>query len=159
MIIGLAAQKGWKLFQLDVKFAFLQGELDEEVFVAQPQGYIVKGKEDQVYKPHKALYGLKQTPRAWYNRIENHFVKENFKKYSSEQTLFTKRNKEGKIIIVSVYVDDLIYTSDDEKLIAEFKMSMLKEFDMTDIGNMSYFLGSEVKQSEKGVFISQRQYA
>ncbi|GAA0168386.1 transmembrane signal receptor [Lithospermum erythrorhizon] len=127
MIIGLAAQKGWKLFQLDVKSAFLQGELDEEVFVAQSQGYTVKGKEDQVYKLHKALYGLKQAPRAWYNRIENHFVKENFKKCNSEQTLFTKRSKEGKIIIVSVYVDDLIYTGDDEKLIEEFKMSMLRD--------------------------------
>ncbi|GAA0162208.1 transmembrane signal receptor [Lithospermum erythrorhizon] len=159
LIIGLAPQKGWKLFQLDVKSAFLQGELDEEVFVAQPQGYTVKGKEDQVYKLHKALYGLKQAPRAWYSKIENYFVKENFQKCSSEQTWFTKRSGEGKIIIVSVYVDDLIYTGNDDQLITEFKRSMLREFDMTNLGNMSYFLRIEVKQSEKGVFINQRKYA
>ncbi|GAA0139391.1 transmembrane signal receptor [Lithospermum erythrorhizon] len=159
MIIGVAAQRGWKVFQLDVKSAFLQGELEEEVFVDQPQGYEVAAKEHQVYKLHKALYGLKQAPRAWYSKIESHFGREGFQKCSSEQTLFTKKNAVGKIIIVSIYVDDLIYTGDDEKMMAEFKASMLERFDMTDLGIMSYFLGIEVIQNQQGIFIGQRQYA
>lgn len=80
MVIALAARNGWKLFQLDVKSAFLQGKLEEDVYVAQPQGYEVKGEEDKVYKLRKALYGLKQAPRAWYSRIESYFIKEGFEK-------------------------------------------------------------------------------
>ncbi|GAA0183716.1 transmembrane signal receptor [Lithospermum erythrorhizon] len=159
MIFGLAAQMGWKLYQLDVRSTFLQGELDEDVFLDQPQGYLVKGMEQQVYKLHKTLYGLKQVPRTWYSKIESHFIKEGFQKCSSEQTLFTKRNAEGRIIIISIYVDDLIYIGNDERLIVEFKSSMLSRFDMTNLGIMSYFLGIEVIQNGNGIFIGQKQYA
>ncbi|GAA0156010.1 transmembrane signal receptor [Lithospermum erythrorhizon] len=159
MIIAIAAQRRWKLHQLDVKSAFLQGELEEEVFVAQPEGYEVRGREHQVFKLHKALYGLKQAPRAWYSKMESHFINEGFKKSSSQQTLFTKRKGEGNIILVSVYVDDLIYIGNDEELIAEFKTSMLKKFDMIDLGSLSYFLGIKVIQSEKWIFIYQKKYA
>ena len=80
MIISLAAQNGWKMYQLDVKSAFLQGEPNESVYVEQPQGYEKKGEEHKVYKLKRALYGLKQAPCAWYNRIEAYFVKEGFEK-------------------------------------------------------------------------------
>ena len=134
MIIALAAQKNWTIFQLDVKSAFLHGELSEDVYVEQPRGYEKKGSEHLVYKLHKALYGLKQAPRAWFSRIEAHFISEGFQRCNSKQTLFTKRSREGKIIIVSVYVDDLIFTSNDEVMMSEFKSSMLREFDMSDLG-------------------------
>jgi len=78
MIIVLAAQKGWRIFQLDIKSAFLYGELSEEVYIEQPRGYDIQGREHLVYKLHKALYGLKQAPRAWFSRIEAHFIKEGF---------------------------------------------------------------------------------
>jgi len=78
MIIALAAQKGWRIFQLDIKSAFLYGELSEEVYIEQPRGYDIQGREHLVYKLHKALYGLKQAPRAWFSRIEAHFIKEGF---------------------------------------------------------------------------------
>jgi len=159
MIISMAAQKGWKIGQFDVKSAFLHGELCENVYVEQPKGYIKRGKEQMVYKLHKALYGLKQAPRAWFHRIEAYFLKEGFQKCESEQTLFTKQGKGGKIVIVSVYVDDLIFTGDDYDMLAEFKSSMLKEFDMSDLGNMHFFLGIEVVQREDGIFICQRKYA
>ena len=113
MIIALAARKSWEVFQLDVKSAFLHGELSEDVYVEQPKGYEKKGNEHLVYKLHKALYGLKQAPRAWFSRIEAHFIGEGFQTCHSEQTLFIKRSIEGKITIVSVYVDDLIFTCDD----------------------------------------------
>jgi hypothetical protein len=159
MIIALAAQKNWRIFQLDVKSTFLYGELSEEVYIEQPRGYETKGKEHLVYKLHKALYGLKQAPRAWFSRIEAHFIKEGFQKCDNEQTLFIKKNGAGKIIIVSIYVDDLIFTSDDKDLMCDFKRSMLREFDMTDLGYMRFFLGIEVLQRTDGIFIYQKKYA
>ncbi|GJU04879.1 retrovirus-related pol polyprotein from transposon TNT 1-94 [Tanacetum coccineum] len=99
LILALAAHHGWDVFQLDVKSAFLQGELKEEVFVQQPPGYEKKGEEDKVYKLTKALYGLKQAPRAWYSKIEAYFVREGFARCSSEHTLFTK-SKEGGIEVI-----------------------------------------------------------
>ena len=134
MIVALAAQKGWTLYQLDVKSSFLHGELNEEVYVEQPKGYELENSPQKVYRLKKALYGLKQTPRAWFSRIETHFISEGFEKCYSEHTLFTKTNKRGKILIVSLYVDDLIFTGNDELIFAEFKNSMLREFDMTHLG-------------------------
>jgi hypothetical protein len=93
MVVALAAQRNWKIFQLDVKSTFLHGELHVDVYAEQPKGYEIKGSEDIVYKLHKALYGLKQAPRAWFNCMENYFVNEGFKKCPNEHILFTKRNK------------------------------------------------------------------
>ena len=118
-----------------------------------------KGNEQKVYKLKKAIYGLKQAPRAWYSRIEAYFLKEGFEKCDYEHTLFIKTNKEGKVLIVSLYVDDLIFTGNDELMFIEFKHSMKHEFDMTDLGKMRYFLGLEVLQKSDGVFISQKKYA
>lgn len=159
MIIAMAAHKNWVINQLDVKSVFLHGELNEDVYVEQPRGYEKGGSEHLVYKLHKALYGLKQAPRAWFSRIEAHFVGEGFQRCESEQTLFTRRNQEGKIIIVSIYVDDLIFTGNDEAMLSEFKNSMLREFDMTDLGKMRFFLGIEVLQKSDGIYICQRKYA
>nr|KYP66580.1 Retrovirus-related Pol polyprotein from transposon TNT 1-94 [Cajanus cajan] len=112
-----------------------------------------------VYKLHKALYGLKQAPRAWFSRIESYFVTAGFQKSQNEQTLFFKRSKLGKILIISVYVDDLIYTRDDELMMEDFKRSMHREFDMTDLGMMRFFLGIEVLQCSDGIYICQKKYA
>jgi hypothetical protein len=158
MVISLAAQKGWNVYQLDVKSAFLHGELNEQVFVDQPQGYVKKGDELKVYKLKRALYGLKQAPRAWYSRIEAYFTKEGFEKCPYEHTLFVKQSETGNILIVSLYVDDLIFTGNDENMFKEFKKSMEKEFNMSDLGKMHYFLGVEVIQNEEGIYICQRKY-
>ncbi|TQE03722.1 hypothetical protein C1H46_010696 [Malus baccata] len=159
MVISLAAQRSWEIYQLDVKSAFLHGAIDEEVFVEQPLGYEQKGSESKVYRLKKALYGLKQAPRAWYNRIEAYFIKEGFNKCPYEHTLFIKAGNEGKMLIVCLYVDDLIFTGNDESMFEQFKKSMMNEFDMTDLGRMRYFLGIEVVQKADGIFISQRKYA
>ena len=92
----------------------------------------------------KALYGLKQAPRSWYNRVDEHFQSIGFVKSLSETILYVK-GTDASLIIVSVYVDDLLVTGNDEKRIQEFKAEMLKVFEMTDLGLMSYFLGMEVK--------------
>jgi len=86
-LISLASQNGWKLYQLDVKSAFLNGELKEEVYVVQPQGFEIEGQEEKVYRLKKELYRLKQEPRAWYNNINNYFMKKGFEKSKNDPTL------------------------------------------------------------------------
>lgn len=158
LILALAAQKGWCVFQLDVKSAFLHGELKEDVYVEQPKGFEINGEREKVYKLKKALYGLRQAPRAWYSRIEQFFQREGFQRCYCEYTLFVKAEGEN-VLIISLYVDDLIYTSNSKELLESFKVTMKKEFSMTDLGRMKYFLGVEVMQDEQGIFICQRKYA
>lgn len=157
-ILALAASNGWNVYQLDVKSAFLHGELVENVYVEQPLGYQKQGK-NSVYKLKKALYGLKQAPRAWYSKIESYFVQEGFTKCPYEHTLFVKQDNKGKVLIISLYVDDLIYTGNDEGMFCEFRKSMRSNFAMTDLGRMRYFLGVEVKQVDDGILICQHKYA
>ncbi|RVW18690.1 Retrovirus-related Pol polyprotein from transposon TNT 1-94 [Vitis vinifera] len=109
----------------------------DDLSTSTPPGYEQKGKESKVYRLKKALYGLKQAPRAWYSRIESYFIKEGFNKCPYEHTLFTKTAKGGKILIVCLYVDDLIFTGNDESMFKQFKKSMMVEFDMTDLGKLS----------------------
>jgi len=156
-ILAAAACKGWKVYQLDVKSAFLHGELIEDVYVEQPLRY-QKKDTSKVYKLKKALYGLRQAPRAWYNKIESYFAKEKFEKCSHEYTLFVKNNLEGRMPIVSLYVDDLMYNGNDFEMFDSFKHFMQRNFAMTDLGKMRYFHGVEVKQYEEGIFISQYKY-
>ncbi|CAJ2649847.1 unnamed protein product [Trifolium pratense] len=157
-VLALAASKGWCVYQLDVKSAFLHGDLSEDIYVEQPLGY-QNGDQRKVYKLKKALYGLKQAPRAWYSKIEAHFIVEGFEKCPSEHTLFVKHSDNGDILIVSVYVDDLIVTGSNQSLIDYFKQSMTTKFAMSDLGKMKFFLGVEVCQTDEGIFIHQKKYA
>ncbi|KAI5343342.1 hypothetical protein L3X38_011218 [Prunus dulcis] len=158
-LIALAAKKGWKLFQVDVKSAFLNGVLQEEVYVNQPEGFVIKGKEDKVYRLHKALYGLKQAPRAWYGEIDSYFTQCGFVKSSSEATLYTKVRGDKEILIVSIYVDDIVYTGSSQALLAEFKEDMTAKYEMTDLGLLHHFLGMGVVQTESSIFLHQKKYA
>jgi len=158
MIIAVAAQNLWPIFQLDVKSAFLNGYLEEEVFIEQPSGYIKFGDEHKVYKLKKVIYGLKQVPRAWYSRIEAYFLNFGFQKCPYEHSLFVKIGESGKMLIVCLYVDDLIFTGNDNVMFSDFKRSMMDEFEMSDLGKMHYFLGLEVVQSVDGIFVSQKKY-
>lgn len=116
VILALAAQNGGEMFQLDAKSSFLHVGLKEEVSVDQPEVFVKKGKEDNVYHLKKALYGLKQTPRAWYRKILAYFARGNFERCSIEHTLFTKE-KGDNILIVSLYIDDLIFTGNNKKCV------------------------------------------
>ena len=128
---------------MDVKSTFLNGYLEEEVYVEQPQGYEVPGQEHKLYILKKALYGLKQAPRAWYSRIDSYLTEKGFHRSESEPKLYTKVNEKGKMLIVYLYVDDLIFTGDFG--IADFKAVMESEFEMTDLGIMKFFMGIEVQ--------------
>ncbi|KAL5568431.1 hypothetical protein UlMin_025006 [Ulmus minor] len=138
--------------------AFLNGVLEEEVYIQQPSGYEFKGHEDKVLKLKKALYGLKQAPRAWNSRIDKYFQENGFNKCPYEHALYIKI-KDGDILIVCLYVDDFIFIGSNPSMFNEFKEVMTKEFEMTDMGHMTYYLGIEVQQQKHGIFISQESYA
>jgi len=109
LILAFASHSSWQIHQLDVKSAFLNGLLAEEIYVEQPDGFSIPGKEDQVYLLTKALYGLKQAPRAWYERMDNHLIQLGFSRSQSEATLYVKVTA-GESLIVSIYVDDMLVT-------------------------------------------------
>ncbi|GJS62129.1 retrovirus-related pol polyprotein from transposon TNT 1-94, partial [Tanacetum coccineum] len=157
-IISLADPKGWLLYQLDVKSAFLNGELKEEVYVNQPQGFEVEGKEEKVYKLKKALYGLKQAPQAWYSQIDGYFKEKGFDQSESEPTLYVKNQGTSDILIVALYVNDLVFTGNNKKMIEDFKNEMMQKYEMSDLGILNHFLGMEIYQDEDGVFICQENY-
>ena len=146
------------MFQLDVKSAFLNGFLEEEIYVEQPEGFVDKGNKNKVYLLKKALYGLKQAPRVWYSRIDDHLISPGFEKSLSELTLYVKHDGTN-ILIISLYVDDLLVTGNNLDQVNQFKLNMKKVFEMTDLGLMTYFLGMEIKQSQDEVFICQKKYA
>ena len=131
------------MYQLDVKSAFLNGFLKEEIYVQQPEGFVVKGEEAKVLRLKKTSYGLKQTPRAWYSRIDDFLLKIGFNKSLSESTLYV-RIQDCDIIVISLYVDNLLVTGSNFDLVKQFKDQMLKTFEMIDLGEMSYFLGMEI---------------
>lgn len=157
ILLALAAQFEWRIYQLDVKSAFLNGWLNEEIFVEQPEGYEVKGQVHKVYLLRKALYGLKQAPRAWYNRINEYLMSLGYARSANEHTLYVRR-KENECTIISLYVDDLLIMGSSSNQLIDFKSTMHKEFEMTDLGEMSYFLGMEIHQSHHGIFVNQKRY-
>ena len=140
-VLCLAASLKLPIYQFDVKSAFLNGELEEEVYATQPEGFVIQGSETKVYRLEKALYGLKQAPRAWYKRIDSYFLQNGFERSENEPTLYVKRHANGDFCIVCIYVDDMIYFGSSKILVAEFKLCMEKEFEMTDLGMLQYFLG------------------
>ncbi|KAJ3676856.1 hypothetical protein LUZ60_002580 [Juncus effusus] len=158
LLILLAAQSKWPIYQMDLKSAFLNGVLEEEVYIKEPPGYVKTEKEDKVLKLKKMLYGLKQAPRAWNTLIDAYFKECRFMQCPYEHALYVKMQN-GDILLVTLYVDDLICTGNNHHIIDDFKKAMAREFEMTDLGLMSYFLGLEVKQSNDGIFISQEVYA
>jgi hypothetical protein len=155
-IIAIASVMGWKLHQMDVKTAFLNGVIEEEVYIEQPQVFVIHGKESHVCKLKKALYRLKQAPRVWYARIENHLMSLGFTKSDADLNLYYKVENGFPLILV-LYVNDMFLTR-DEKFIVECKRELTSEFEMKDLGLMQYFLGLEVWQRPNEIFLSQGKY-
>jgi hypothetical protein len=156
-IIALAAKMKWKLHQMDIKTAFLNGVIEEEVYIEQPQGFEVEDRKSHLYKLKKALYGLKQAPRAWYGRIDNFLTSLGFTKSKVDSNLYFKVMNDEPVILL-LYEDDLFLTG-EEKLITECKKRLASEFEMKDLSLMHYFLGLEVWQSLERIFLNQGKYA
>ncbi|GJY23306.1 uncharacterized mitochondrial protein-like protein [Tanacetum coccineum] len=158
LLIALAAGKGWKIHHLDVKTAFLHGELKEEVYVVQPEGFEKPGEEEKVYKLAKSLYGLTQAPQAWNVKLDNTLKEMGFQQCMQEKAVY-KAVTNGEFIIVAVYVDDLFVTGTSLDCINEFKRRMASQFEMSDLGELTYYLGIEVSQGKDCVEIKQERYA
>eukprot|EP00253_Pinus_taeda_P020849 PITA_20849 len=142
---------------MDVKTTFLNGVIEEEVYIDQPKGFKIFSSESHVCRLKRALYGLKQAPRAWYTWIDSYFTGLGFSKSEADPNLY-QIVVEGKLLIIVLYVDDLILTR-DELLILSCKEDLAREFEMKDLGLLHYFLGLEIWQRSDGLFVSQGKYA
>ncbi|GJS47478.1 putative ribonuclease H-like domain-containing protein [Tanacetum coccineum] len=157
LFLAYASYKDFVVYQMDVKSAFLYGKIEEEVYVCQPLGFEDPDFPDRLYKVEKALYGLHQAPRAWYETLSTYLLDNRFQRGKIDKTLFIRRDK-GDILLVQVYVDDIIFGSTKKSLCTEFEKMMHKKFQMSSMGELTFFLGLQVKQKEDGIFISQDKY-
>ncbi|KAF3773518.1 Retrovirus-related Pol polyprotein from transposon TNT 1-94 [Nymphaea thermarum] len=154
VILALAVHEKWRMDQLDVKNAFLNGHLEEEVYMSMPPGYVQEGKCCHL---KKALYGLKQSPRAWFERLRIVMRSTGYRQGNGDHTLFIKQ-RNGLVSLLLVYVDDMIVTGSDEEENRKMKERLAKEFDLKDLGKLRYFLGIEIARSETWLIMSQRKY-
>nr|GEZ81063.1 hypothetical protein [Tanacetum cinerariifolium] len=143
---------------MDVKTAFLNGNLWEEVYVSQPDGFVDPDNPNHVYKLKKALYGLKQALRAWYDMLSSFLLSQDFSKGSVDFTLFIRKNG-NDLLLVQIYVDDIIFAAPTLELCDLFANLMCSKFKMSMMGKISFFLGLQISQSPKGIFINQSKYA
>ena len=158
ILLSLAVNFDWSLHQLDVKNAFLNGELEEEVFMCVPPGFENVYGLDKVCKLKKSLYGLKQSPRAWFDRFGKVVKEQGYCQSQTDHTMFHRRSPEGKLVVLIVYVDDIIISGDDNEEIARLKKKLALEFELKDLGPLKYFLGMEFARSKEGIFMNQRKY-
>ncbi|KAK2355926.1 putative mitochondrial protein [Trifolium repens] len=157
LVVALACKNNWLMYHLDVKSAFLNGPLDEEVYVSQPPGFEIKGKENMVFRLYKALYGLKQAPRAWNKIIDQFLIQIGFKKCAAEFGVYVQSSKE-ELVIICLYVDDLLITGSQKSEIEKLKFKLKAEFEMTDLGELSFFLGMEFVKVKNGIVMHQQKY-
>ncbi|RVW28219.1 Retrovirus-related Pol polyprotein from transposon RE1 [Vitis vinifera] len=158
ILLSLAVNQDWCLQQLDIKNAFLNGDLEEEVYMEILPGFQESMAKNQVCKLQKSLYGLKQSPRAWFDRFTKAVLKLGYKQGQADHTLFVKKSHAGKMAILIVYVDDIILSGNDMEELQKLKKYLSEEFEVKDLGNLKYFLGMEVARSRKGIVVSQRKY-
>ena len=158
ILLALACHLRFKLYQMDVKTAFLNGLLKEDVYAVQPERFIDPHFLDHVLYLKKALYGLKQAPRAWYDQLTQYLVSHGFTAGKVDQTLFKKR-EDGKLIVAQVNVDDIIFGSTKDELVHSFSKLMQTEFKMSMIRELTHFLGLQIRQQDLGIFLSQSKYA
>ncbi|XP_042946557.1 uncharacterized protein LOC122279793 isoform X1 [Carya illinoinensis] len=158
VLISLAANLDWPLFQLDVKNAFLHGDLHEEVYMEQPPGFVAQGEyRGTVCRLKKALYGLKQSPRAWFGRFSDAVLNFGLHRCQTDHSVFHLHSDAGHILLV-VYVDDIVITGSDSAGIIRLKQFLHDQFQTKDLGKLRYFLGIEVSRSKEGINLSQRKY-
>ena len=136
---------GTKLHQLDITTAFLNGTLEEEVFMAQPEGFVVEGQENLVCKLKRSLYGLKQSPRCWNSTLDEYLRQLKFVRSANDPCVYVAPDGE---MIIGVYVDDIIVAGKTEKRVEEFKRALSERFDVKDLGRLHFFLGMKIVQDE-----------
>jgi hypothetical protein len=156
-LLAYACAHNIKLYQMDVKSAFLNGYINKEVYVEQPPGFKDDKKSNHVYKLKKTLYGLKQAPRVWYERLRDFLLSKGLKIGKVDITLFTKKIGQD-LFVLQIHIDDIIFGSTNQDYYEEFGRMMATEFEMSMIRELSYFLGLQIKQLKNGTFVSQGKY-
>ena len=157
ILLSYATHHDFKLYQMDVKSAFLNVQITELVYVEQPPGFEDPKLSNHVYKLHKTLYGLKQAPRAWYECPKEFLLRKGFEIGKADPTLFTRKVKD-EIFVCQIYVDDIIFGSTNQEWREEFSRIMTKRFEMSMMGELKFFLGFQIKQLKDGIFICQTKY-
>ncbi|GKC75049.1 retrovirus-related pol polyprotein from transposon TNT 1-94 [Tanacetum coccineum] len=153
IFLAYVAHMNMIVYQMDVKTTFLNGILREEVYVSQPDGFVDQDNLNHVYKLKKALYRLKQAPRAWYDLFSKFLISQEFSKGTVDPTLFIRR--QGKdILMVQIYVGDIIFTSTTPELCDQFSKIMCSKFMMSMMGKISFFLGLQISQNPRGIFLN-----
>ena len=140
ILLAIASHLNFKLYQMNVKSAFLNRMLQEEVYVEQPKGFVDPHRPDDVYKLKKALYGFKQAPKAWYDRLTAYLTKHGFKRGFADTTLFIRKYK-NYFVVAKIYVDDIVFGATNDSLAQSFVDEMKKMFKMSMVGELTYFLG------------------
>jgi len=158
ILLALTCHLKFKLNQMDVKTAFLNEFLKENVYMDQPKGFIDSHFSDHMLYLKKALYGLKQAPKAWNDRLTQYLVSHGFTRGKADQTLFITR-EDDELIVAQVYVNDIIFESTKDELAHSFSKLMQAEFEMSMIGELNHFLGLQICQQKSGIFLSQSKYA
>ncbi|GJT40062.1 retrovirus-related pol polyprotein from transposon TNT 1-94 [Tanacetum coccineum] len=158
IFLANATSKNMTVYQMDVETAFLNGELKEEVYVSQPEGFIDPDRPHHVYLLKKALYGLKQAPRAWYDTLSKFLLAQGFSKGVVDPTLFIRKTG-THTLHVQIYVDDIIFASTDPKDCDRFSNEMSSKFQISMMGQISFFLGLQISQNPRGIYINQFKYA
>ena len=149
VVRGMEACMDLEIEQLDVKTAFLHGDLEEEIYMEQPEGFQVKEKEHMVCHLNKSLYGLKQAPRQWYRKFESFMKDHKYQRTTSDHCVFIKRFAEGDFIILLLYVDDMLIIGHDTNKIANLKKAMNKFFAMKDLGPAKQILAMKISRDRK----------
>nr|GEW54319.1 putative ribonuclease H-like domain-containing protein [Tanacetum cinerariifolium] len=157
LFLSYASFMGFMVYQMDIKSAFLYETIEEEVYVCQPPGFEDLDHPDKVYKVVKALYGLHQAPRAWYETLATYLLENGFHRGQIDQTLFIKKQK-GDILLVQIYVDGIIFGATNKDLCKSFEKLMKDKFQISSMGELTFFLDLQVKQKEDGIFINQDKY-
>jgi len=157
-VLSIAVSNSWAIHQLDVKNAFLHGDLKETVFMHQPPGFVDPQRPSHVCRLKKSLYGLKQAPRAWYMRFYNYITTHGFRRSMSDNSLFVYNHGQDRAFLL-LYVDDIVLTASNPQLLRTVINTLSREFAMTDLGQLHHFLGVTASRSSKGLFLSQSSYA
>ncbi|GJR02471.1 putative ribonuclease H-like domain-containing protein [Tanacetum coccineum] len=157
LFLAYASFMDFIVYQMDMKSAFLYGTIEEEVYVSQPPGFVDPKFPNRVYKVEKGLYGLHQAPRAWYETLSTYLLENGFRRGITDKTLFINKIK-NDILLVQVYVDDIIFGSTNKSLSTEFEQLMHKRFQMSSIGELTFFLRLQVEQRKDGIFLSLDKY-
>lgn len=157
-VLNIGVAQNWPIHQLDVKNVFLQGDLEENVYMFQPQGFVDKNKPNHVCKLKKAIYGLKQAPRTWNSRFAKFLSQLGFITSKADTSLFVYR-KGPDLAYILLYVDDILLTASSPQLMRQIIDSLKTEFPMTHLSKLHHFLGIKASYNDKGLFLSQTTYA